>query len=483
MSNYTETKAQKERAAKIAAGQSNFREYCNFIDPEFFKSEREYQDVLCSILQNFYEDKLINPDTGKPYKILLINLPPDFGKTYTTSLFVTWFYGKRKRNQVISIKYDQTLSNDASRTIREMIDDESVPGEDSLVVSDFFADLKTKYGDAAVERWSLSGAYSSFLATTMGGRITGFKGDIGIIDDPIKNEEDALNENVKKRHFRYYKNTFRSRIRDGGKQIIIQTRWATDDLSGMLLKEFPDKVYELRMQAIVDGKSLCADLYSLDDLLDKKATLDEHIWLANYMQEPIDIKGVLYSLFNTYDAVDPSKFERVISYTDTADTGDDNLCQIIAGVIGRHGYVLDVYYTDEPMEVTEKECARRLHLHGAREAIIESNNGGRSFARNVMRELRALRNRKCNVTWFHQSKNKKTRILVNSSNVTEQLIMPEGWNKKYPRFYGDMTKYQRKGKNAFDDAQDTSTGVVEVINGDIKGQSKVKVLKRSWLGI
>ena len=489
LSNFVKTDAQVERNAKIEAGRSSFREYCNLINPDFFRAEREYQDILCNTLQAFHENKLINPKTKKPYKILLINLPPDYGKTYTVSLFVTWFYGQRTRNQVISVKYDQTLSNDASRTIRELIDDEEIVGDDNFVVNSFFPKLKTKHGDAAVERWSLEGSYSSFLATTMGGRITGFKGDMGIIDDPVKNEADAVNEAVKAKHFKYYKNTFRSRIRDGGKQIVIQTRWATDDLSGKLLEEFPDKVFELKMTALVDDgaggvKSLCEDLYSLEDLLDKKATLDEHIWLANYMQEPIDILGALYGDLKTYDVVDRTKFERTISYTDTADEGADYLCQIIAGVIGRYAYELDVYYTDEPMEVTEKEAARRLHLHGVREAMIESNNGGRGFARNVIRLLRTIfKNKRCNVTWFFQSKNKRTRILVNSSNVKEQLIMSENWKKKYPKFSEHISKYQRKGKNTFHDAPDTATGIVEMVNGEVKGTNKVKVLKRSNFGI
>ena len=72
----------------------------------------------------------------------------------------------------------------------------------------------------------------------------------------------------------------------------------------------------------------------------------------------------------------------------SADTGADYLCNIIYGIYGKEVYVIDVYYTDEPMEITEGETARRLYENNVNLAKIESNNGGRSFARRV-REILA----------------------------------------------------------------------------------------------
>ena len=119
-----------------------------------------------------------------------------------------------------------------------------------------------------------------------------------------------------------------------------------------------------------------------------------------------------------------------------------------------------------------------------RECIIESNNGGRGFARNVERILKeSFKNKKCMITWFHQSKNKKTRILVNATNVMEQVIFPEDWKKRFKDFHTDIVKYQRKGKNEHDDAPDGITGLVEFTNGDVKGVKKAKVLKRKLFGL
>ena len=87
------------------------------------------------------------------------------------------------------------------------------------------------------------------------------------------------------------------------------------------------------------------------------------------------------------------------------------------------------------------------------------------------------------VTWFTQGKNKRTRILVNATNVMEQVIMPEGWKKKWPEFASHIKKYQRKGKNDHDDAEDCLTGLVEMINGEVEGKKKARLGKKDRLGI
>lgn len=482
---YKKASDQEEREQKIELGIKSFRSYCNLMNPEFFKANRKYQNIICDAMQSMYEKTLINNNTNKHYDILILNLPPGFGKSYTASMFSTWLFGQNPKNQIITVSYNQTLSITFAKAIREMIQDKEIEGDKNYyTVNSFFPDIKIKSGDGAMDKWSIEGSYMSYLATSFDGSITGMRGNIGIIDDPIKNSEEALNDRIKEKHWNFYKNTFSSRMLDGALQIVIQTRWASDDLSGRLLKEFPERCYELRLEALdKSNRSLCEDLYSTDDLLLKKSVLDEHIWLANYMQEPIDLKGALYGEFKTYDVIDLDSAEHLIAYIDTADEGTDSLCCIMGAVIGKYGYITDIYYTDEPMEKTEPETARRLDINNIHECAIESNNGGRGFARNVGSILKELKNKKCNITWFHQSKNKKTRILVNSTNVMEQIIMPENWQKRYSKFYKDIKSYQRKGKNEHDDAPDALTGFVEMINGEIKLKNKVKVLKRNLFGI
>lgn len=476
-----------DRNKNLAKGRENFRTFCNLRKPEFYKPGRQYQDVLCNTLQAAYEKKILSEKTGKPVKYLIINLPPGFGKSYTLANFVNWAYGKNVKNKVITVSYNGIIAPEFSRTTKDMLLERGELGEDSYTTHDFFPDLKVKYGNSSVMKWSLEGSYTSYLATSFDGTVTGMRGNIIIIDDPIKNDKEAANDAVKEGHWNYLRNTLSSRALPGALWIIVLTRWATDDLAGRLLEKYPDKCHVVQFEALTDdspeGISTCEDLFPTEDLQDKRETLSPEIWGANYMQVPVDKKGALYGEFKTYDVIDSDKFERVINYTDTADEGNDFLCSISGGQIDRYGYVTDVYFTDSSMEDTEPETARRLKMNNVRECLIESNNGGRGFARNVIRYLKELKCYKCSVSWFHQSKNKKTRIITNASNVMEQVIMPHDWKELWPEFAKHISRYQRKGKNDHDDAEDALTGFVEIINGDVKGKKKARTGRKSRLGL
>ncbi len=476
-----------ERNKNLEAGRRDFRTFCNLRKPEFYKPGRKYQDALCTVLQKAYEKRLVNEKTGKPVKYLVINLPPGFGKSYTLANFVNWCYGQNVKNKVITVSYNGIIAPEFSRTAKEMILEEELEGEEGYVTRSFFPALKIKHGDSSVMKWSLEGSYTSYLATSFDGTLTGMRGNIIIIDDPIKNDKEAVNDSIKEAHWKFLKDTLTSRMLPGALVIIVLTRWAMDDLAGRVLGKWPEKCYELKFKALTEdsfeGKSICEDLFPTEDLLEKKETLSDEIWGANYMQTPIDKKGSLYGTFKTYEAVSYTQFDRVINYTDTADEGDDFLCSISGGTIGRYGYVTDVYYTDKAMEVTEPETARRLQMAGVREALIESNNGGRGFARNVIRELKQMKCYKCSVSWFHQSQPKKARILTNASNIMDQVIMPDDWEQRWPEFASHVKKYQKKGKNGHDDAEDALTGFVEMINGEVKGKKKARVGSKRKLGL
>lgn len=134
-----------------------------------------------------------------------------------------------------------------------------------------------------------------------------------------------------------------------------------------------------------------------------------------------------------------------------------------------------MYYTDEPMEITEGETARRLYENNVNLAKIESNNGGRSFARR-MREILAEKygSNFTTVKWFHQSNNKEARILSNSTWVMEHIYFPCDWHIRFPEYYKAMTTYQREGRNKHDDAPDATTGIAEMMNRKKGGLSILK---------
>ena len=171
-----------QREAEIEKGKKSFRQYCNLINNDFFKQERAYQEIVCDTLQKMYERKIINEKTKKPYDILILNLPPGFGKSYTASLFATWVLGKNNKNQVITVSYGQDLAISFSKTVRNTIQLEEYH---DFVPTSFFPELKIKEGDGAADKWALKNAYMSYLGTSFTGKLTGMRGNLIIIDDPI----------------------------------------------------------------------------------------------------------------------------------------------------------------------------------------------------------------------------------------------------------------------------------------------------------
>jgi predicted phage terminase large subunit-like protein len=445
--------------AKCELARREFFFYCNLKAPDFYKPNRKYLVELCNDFQEFYEG---DDD------VLIINEPPRHGKSRTASLFVEWVLGNNQNEKIMTGSYNETLSTTFSKNVRNSIMEEKAD-KYKPVFSDVFPKVKIKRGDGAMNLWSLEGGYNNYLATSPTGTATGFGASLMIIDDLIKNAEEANNENVKEKHWEWFTNTMLSRLEEGGKIVIIMTRWASDDLAGKVLEwcENKKKKYKhISMKALVDKdkkEMLCSEVLSYESYMDKVSAMGEDIASANYQQEPIDLKGCLYSSFKTYTEL-PPYFEQIKSYTDTADEGTDYLCSIAYGVYQKEAYVLDILYTQEAMEKTEQATAKMFYDNKVNVARIESNNGGRGFARNVKRILeQELDSNYTVIRPFHQSQNKIARILTNATWVMEHIYYPVNWRDRWPDYYKAMIKYQRSGKNKHDDAPDCTTGIAEDI--------------------
>lgn len=451
-----------KRQAKRELARREFFYFCNLMAFDFYKPERRYLVELCEELQSFYEDEKA--------KVLIINEPPRHGKSRTASLFVEWVLGRNPAEKIMTGSYNNILSATFAKNVRNAI--QEVKADDNITVySDIFPNVRIKRGDAAMDMWSLDGGYNSYLATSPSGTATGFGCSLLIIDDIIKNAEEAYNETAKEKSWLWFTNTMLSRLEEGGKILIIMTRWASDDLAGRAIEHFGEAAKVITMKALQpDGTMLCDEILSRRSYEEKVRAMGADIASANYQQEPIDLKGQLYSSFKTYDRIPVDingnpLFTAIRNYTDTADTGSDYLCSIVYGVYNGEAYVLDLLYTKDAMEETEPATAAMLYRNDVNVADFESNNGGRGFARQVRRILQdTYKSNKTVINTFAQTKNKAARILSNSTWVMEHIYFPTNWKDRWPEYYRAMTRYQREGKNANDDAQDATTGIAEKIN-------------------
>ena len=441
------------RAARLELARRDFWSFCKLMAPDFYREVRPYLKTLCRRLQAFCESDR---------KVLVVNMPPRHGKSRTAVLLSQWLFGRDPSEQIMTGSYNETLSTTFARAVRDGIAEERFDPS-RIVFADVFPQTRIKYGEAAAGKWALEGQYASYLATSPGGTATGFGARKLILDDLIKKAEEAFNETALEKQWQWFTDTMLSRTETGYKIVIIMTRWATGDLAGRALEHWPDAELITTKALQDDGTMLCDAVLTREDYEDKVRTMSEEIASANYQQQPIDLKGRLYSSFKTYghsrDANGKALFYPQLHRHGGHGAGLS--LPVSSGGEITTRLMCSTSTTQDPMEITEPETARRLLAHGVNLAKIESNNGGRGFARNVQEQLRRLGSNRCRVEWFHQSENKVARILTNATWVQDHIYYPVNWRDRWPEYAKAMYHYQKEGKNAHDDAPDATTGVAE----------------------
>lgn len=441
--------------ADIQRARQSFWHYCNVRHPKFFLEDRNYIKDLCATLEDFYYN-----DT----QVLIINMPPRTGKSFTSSQFVEWVLGKNPKYKIMLGTYNETLSTSFSTSVRDTISEQKA-NPFGIVYNDIFPNTKIKRGDGAKNLWRLEGSpVKNYLATSPTGSATGFGADMIIIDDVIKNAMEANNTSVLAKLWSWLTDTMFSRLEGANwKLLIVMTQWATNDIAHKALEHFTSigvKVKQVLYNAVKeDGTMLDERIISREKYEMLRSTLAPNIFEANYNNKAIDLINCLFSAFKTYKHDElPNSFERIVAQTDTADEGDDYLCQIIAGRKNNCLYVLDVYMTQEGMEKTERESAKRITQYKVNYDRTESNNGGRGFARNKERICREVFNNTITrFIWKATTSNKVAKILTNCTGVTNTIILPSDWATRWSEFYNQVTLYSKSGVKQHDDGVDCLT--------------------------
>lgn len=429
----------------------------------------KHHEVICDALDDVISGKI---------KKLIINIAPRYSKTeLAVKNFISEGLAINPASKFIHLSYSDDLAHDNSEEIRDIVKSEDY--------RNLFPYVEIKDGSDSKKKW-VTTAGGGVYAVSTGGQITGFGAgsvdDIDseidnmicsssdrfsgaiVVDDPIK-PEDALSDNKREKINQRFETTIRNRVNSRNTPIIvIMQRLHENDLCGYLMKAEPGEWKCVSIPAISyeDGKEtpLWEFKHTLEELHHIKK-INPFVFETQYMQNPKPMEGLMWGKFKTYKEIPYTNRAIRKNYTDTADTGEDYLCSInyIDTEIGN--YITDILYTSAPMEVTEPKVAAMLAKDNITVANIESNNGGRGFARNVESQTRIIGNYATEIKWFHQSENKEVRIFTNSSKVMNITYMPEGWEALYPEFYSEISSFRKSGKNAHDDGSDALVGTVE----------------------
>ena len=424
-------------------------------------------------------------------KKLMVWMPPQHGKSEgSTRRLPTFVVGLNPDCRVAVVSYNAPKARKFNREMQRIIDSPeyySIFPNTTLNGSNVTT-VSTSWLRNADE-FEIVDHRGSIKTVGVGGALTGEPVDMLIMDDIYKDAKTAWSPVVRESVADWYDTVAETRLHNDSQQLMVFTRWHEDDLAGTLLRQQglydaidnPNGWVVCKYEAIKTGAPNDYDprnegepLWEERHNLEKLSAIRErnpHVFESLYQQNPKPAEGLMYSFgFREYINRPATSYCIRKAYVDTADTGDDYLCGIVYDETDIGNFVVDVIYTQKPMEYTETATAHMLSKHMVAEAWIESNNGGRGFARNVERQMRQMGNNHTRVKWFAQTDNKDVRIFVNSAAVQNLTYMPEGWHRLFPDFYRAITGYLKAGSNTHDDAPDALTGTVEKRKG-FKGRN------------
>ena len=413
---------------------------------------------------------------------LMISMPPQHGKSVgATTLLPAYLLGLDPDLRIAIASYSASLASKFNRRVQRILC--------SAEYGELFPDTTIKRGSKPPEyirtadEVEIVGHEGSLLSVGREGSLTGNRVDCFLLDDLYKDAMEANSPLIRENCWEWYTSVVRTRMHNASRELIVFTRWHQEDLIARLdpkeevteLKSWNQIEREngngwllLNFEAVKrsppteidprsEGEPLWGERHSTG-LLAERMKLDPLRFECMYQGHPSAAQGLLYGdRFMLYEQL-PETLVRYANYTDTADTGDDYLCSVCYAVDAqRRIYVTEVVYSREGMEVTEEVVAAMLQQVPGCDVLVESNNGGRGFARAVSRLCPNHR-----IGWFCQSANKEARILSNASAVLRNICMPVDWVARWPEFAHDLLSYRRIFRtNRWHDAPDVLTGIAE----------------------
>ena len=480
------------------AARRHLIDFAQYMQPSFQATpfHRSYYRVL---------DYFVNQQV----KNLIIQAPPQFGKSLGSSrLLPAKMLGHYPDLKIAICSYAATIAKDFNRDVQRLIDcneyRELFP-ETYLNGSNVVTIANNYLRNSDV--FEIVNHSGSLRVVGRGGSLTSKTVDVMIFDDLYKDSAEANSPQIRAGAWDWYTKVARTRLHNDSQQLIVFTRWHPEDIIGKIIESekviyaerwedfdnVPDNAWVLvNFEAIktgnpteIDpreaGEALWPERHSLERLEAQRA-IDPVGFQCLYQGDPGSAEGRLYQPFKTWvEKSDWGTYVRSGCYVDVADEGDDFL---FAGSYDIYrsenqiwnenkkrfeplifALVTDIEFTDASTDVTTVTVPRLINANNVQKAWIESNNGGSQFEKTVKKKIRAL------TVPFYQGANKESRIITNAPFVNQHIIMPFGWETRFPEFHKHITEFLRKfDANQHDDDADGLTGIYEkeIADGNIR---------------
>ena len=301
-----QVKAEQELAKRILS-RKRLLPFVERFNPDYLAGW-VHKDI-CQRLEKFSE-QVANKESPR----LMLFMPPRHGKSTLASVaFPAWHLGRHPDHEFISCSYSGSLAMSFSRKVRQLLREP--------VYKNVFEKSRLDKDSQSVESWQTTQG-GGYVAAGVGGGITGKGANVLVIDDPVKNREDAESDNNREATWDWYTSTAYTRLSPGGGILVILTRWHDDDLAGRLLKQAEDGADQwevIRYPAIAEidenfrkqGESLHPERYNVDALEQIRKAIGPRDWSALYQQNPVSDEGDYFSRdmirYYEYDEIDTAE--------------------------------------------------------------------------------------------------------------------------------------------------------------------------------
>ncbi len=481
-------KANPELVVRYMAGR-RFVNYARYIKPELEMTS--FHRVYYEVLDRFAHGKI---------KRLIVSMPPQHGKSLGSSqLLPTFLLGLNPDTRITIGSYNADIARGFNTEAQKII---NCPQYKSVFPSSYLNMDRVRMNNVYRCNSDISemvGRSGYLRAVGRNGSLTGKSVDISILDDVYKDYTEANSGLIREQAWKWYTTVVRTRLHNDSQELIVFTRWHEDDLIGRIEKS-GEPIVVLRRWSDLDnvpegtwvhlnfpalkvgeptevdpreeGEALWPSRHSREKLLANRA-LDPLQFECLYQGDPGSAEGRLYGEFKIYTNKNDWGYPvRHGVYVDVADQGNDFLCSIAYTIIRSSNQIYnekkkkfepilfvmidDIIYTQEGTEVTYVTVPNQINMTGAQKVWVESNNGGQQFGKTIEKKVKAQ------VELFYNGANKESRILTNASVVMQSIVMPLGWEGRYPKAYNHLLHFLRSFKaNAHDDIEDALTGIVE----------------------
>lgn len=395
-------------------------------------------------------DRLESVERGD-IRNLMVLMPPGSAKsTYGSVIFPAWYMGRNPTSAMIAASHTGELSERFGRKVRNIV---GSPEFRRVFDSGLSAD------STAAARWDTDKG-GEYFAAGVGGPITGRRADLGLIDDPVKNREDADSERVRNKTWDWYTNDFLTRLKPGARQILIMTRWHEDDLGGRILDRDGDEWHVVSIPMIAEtndplgrapGEMLWAEWFTTDMV--ERAQRDTRSWNALYQQQPAPDEGDYFKSewFGEYD--DAPQGLRIVGASDYAvtDGGGDYTEHGVAAWDGRNLFLLDWWRGQKASdEWIERQCDLIVQW---RPSIWFGESGViRRAIEPALRSRMQQRDALCQLEWLPSISDKEAR----ARSIQAMASMGNVWLPKHAIWKSDlMGQLLKFPTGKFDDGVDT----------------------------